>query len=188
MYNMKSVVDILSEIRIKKGISQKKIAERIGKSQKTIQNWENGIGRPDIDELCRWIRAVDENEMSIFLLYKYGAHALDPVDDVREKKRRIHEYVDQLMTDSEIDILYYLFSGLSGSSVYSYFQKIAADLSTPLEARIATAALIRSNYEMSDAIGLTPDDGPNVDIEMMTSAITAAADAVTKGNKVYKGL
>lgn len=98
----------------------------------------------------------------------------------------MHEYIDEMMTDSEIDVLYYLFSGLSGSSVYSYLQKIAADLSTPLEARIASAALIRSNYAMAEAIGVTPDGGPAVDVELMTKAITAAAEAVTKGKKVYR--
>lgn len=187
MYNTERLINLLTNIRIKKGISQQKIADAIGKTKKTVQNWEQGIGRPDITEVIRWIHAVDENEMSMFLLYKYGPHALDQVDDADEKKRRIHEYVDQFMTDTEVDILYYLLSGMSGSSVYSYMQKIAADLSTPLYARISTAALILSNYEIAGSIGEISDGAPKVDAEAFYEAITAAADAVTKGNKVYKG-
>ena len=45
----------LKALRINAGLTQKEVADRLGKSNKTISNWENGISFPepkDIDALC----------------------------------------------------------------------------------------------------------------------------------------
>lgn len=104
-----SVISYLIKARNEKGLSQQKIAEAIGKHKKTIQNWESGIGSPSIGDLFAWIHALDENEMKYMLLYKYGEKALDPVDDIDQKRERLHEFIDSFLTEPEIDILYYLF-------------------------------------------------------------------------------
>ncbi len=45
----------LKALRVNAGFSQKEIAKRLGKSNKTIVNWENGVTFPkpkDIDAIC----------------------------------------------------------------------------------------------------------------------------------------
>ncbi len=37
--------------REQKGLSQKEFAKRIGASNTTVSNWENGLSRPDVDTL-----------------------------------------------------------------------------------------------------------------------------------------
>ncbi len=45
----------LKALRVNAGFSQKEVAEKLGKSNKTIGKWENGVSFPkpkDIDALC----------------------------------------------------------------------------------------------------------------------------------------
>ena len=45
----------LKALRVNAGLTQKEVAEKLKKSNKTIGNWENGISFPepaDIDALC----------------------------------------------------------------------------------------------------------------------------------------
>lgn len=52
----KQTADILRELREKKGITRKEIAAIFGKSEKTVDAWENARTQPDICiffELCQ---------------------------------------------------------------------------------------------------------------------------------------
>ena len=42
---------IIRDARLKKGISQKELANLIGKSKNVISNWENGRNKPDADQI-----------------------------------------------------------------------------------------------------------------------------------------
>ena len=41
----------LKEIRMQKGITQEKLAKKIGNTQRNVSNWENGICEPDLKTL-----------------------------------------------------------------------------------------------------------------------------------------
>lgn len=45
----------LKALRVNAGLTQKQVAEKLNKSNKTICNWENGISYPDaldIEKIC----------------------------------------------------------------------------------------------------------------------------------------
>ncbi|RRS10563.1 XRE family transcriptional regulator [Pseudoalteromonas sp. J010] len=45
--------DDLRALRSRKGVSKQKMADKIGVSLKTIENWENGVGQPRIDQFLQ---------------------------------------------------------------------------------------------------------------------------------------
>lgn len=180
-----SVISYLIKARNEKGLSQQKIAESIGKHKKTIQNWESGIGSPSIGDLFAWIHALDENEMKYMLLYKYGEKALDPVDDIDQKRERLHEFIDSFLTEPEIDILYYLFSGMHGSSLYAYLQKVCADLSSPMQSRYITGNIIRQHYDLAEITGTLSPSAPPIDKEVYDSALRSSMIAAINGSSGY---
>lgn len=52
----KQTAQILRELREKKGMTRKEVAKELGKSEKTVDAWENSRTQPDIAtffELCR---------------------------------------------------------------------------------------------------------------------------------------
>ena len=56
----------LKELRIKMGLTQSELAEKVGVSENTIQNWENGKTMPKGDNLNQYLSALgikDQAEM-----------------------------------------------------------------------------------------------------------------------------
>lgn len=48
----------IKETRVKKGLSQARLAEVVGVTQQTISNWENGSGEPCASEILGLSRAL----------------------------------------------------------------------------------------------------------------------------------
>lgn len=49
----KSFGDRLTQLRESKGYLQRDVASRMGVKANTISNWEKGISRPNLDQLCQ---------------------------------------------------------------------------------------------------------------------------------------
>lgn len=65
----KQTAEILRELREKKGMTRKEIAGAFGKSEKTVDAWENARTQPDITtffELCR-LYGVENIEKTFML-------------------------------------------------------------------------------------------------------------------------
>jgi len=55
----------IKKYRELKGLTQKQLADAIGKSKNVISNWENGLNKPDADtiENLLWVLDVDANTL-----------------------------------------------------------------------------------------------------------------------------
>lgn len=54
----------LKELRVKKGLTQAELAEKVGVSENTIQNWENGKTVPKGDNWNQYLNALDITNFS----------------------------------------------------------------------------------------------------------------------------
>ncbi|MEO0629977.1 MAG: helix-turn-helix transcriptional regulator [Planctomycetota bacterium] len=52
-----TVPHLLRGTREDAGLTQRQLAERLGKSQQTVHSSETGSRRVDIGEFCRWVEA-----------------------------------------------------------------------------------------------------------------------------------
>lgn len=182
----RQIIDLLSKARVKCGMSQKRVADYIGVSRKTVQNWENGLGSPDIDQVKEWCEAIGENPMIIFTLFIFGeASGIDPKRS-EAKRSTVADYILLKMSDQEIDILYFLITGVSGSSPYPYLQKVGADLSCPISDRVNSAKLIQSNYELASQTHTTTPYAPPIDCEALEWAVMLGREAAISSRKNLK--
>lgn len=183
----KQIIELLSKARVKNGISQQKVADYIGVTRRTVQNWENDFGHPDLDQTKAWCEAIGENPMIIFTLFICGDAASGNPRRSQTKRELVIDYIQNKMSDEEIDILYFLFSGVSGSSPYAYMQKVGADLSCPIGDRVKSARLIQSNYELALGTDNTMPYSPRIDNDAFEYAVVLGRESALQNNKETRG-
>ena len=68
------------------GKTQEFMANGLGVSKKTIQNWEKGASAPDLYEGSEWFRVLGTNPMPYYLafLYPWLFDGIKPEDDDQE--------------------------------------------------------------------------------------------------------
>lgn len=54
-----TILGKLRRARAQAGRSQKEVAAWIGVSERTVHSWESAHTAPDLEQLCRWARALD---------------------------------------------------------------------------------------------------------------------------------
>lgn len=182
-HRSRQIIDLLSNARVKRGMSQTRVADHIGVSRKTVQNWENGLGAPDIDQVKDWCEAIGENPMIIFTLFIFGEASGTNLKRKDAKRTTVADYIMARMSDQEIDILFFLITGVSGSSPYPYLQKIGADLSCPISDRVNSAKLIQSSYEMASKTHMTTPYAPDIDCEALEWAVKLGKEAAISNRR-----
>jgi len=178
---------IWAESRADAGKTQEFMANGLGVSKKTIQNWENGVTAPDLFMGCEWFRVLGANPMPYYLSYLFPElfRSIVPEDD--------DEVIDQALTllvrnctMVEKRELLYLMAGHHGSSWYSLLQMFTAHCHTSLQSRVTAARTILENYEMEDLNGkLVCPYNVRPDLGILKSAVDAGKTAVLKKDSGY---
>jgi len=173
---------IWADSRADAGKTQEYMANGLGVSKKTIQNWENGVTAPDLYMGCEWFRVLGTNPMPYYLSYLFPElfRSIAPEDD--------DEVIDQAltllvrnMTMVEKRELLYLMAGRHGSSWYSLLQMFTAHCHTTMQSRVTAARTILENYEMEDLNGkLVCPYNVRPDLTMLKSAVEEGKLAVFK--------
>ena len=57
----------LSKARVSAGLSQREIAIRVQKGERTVQSWEKGNTSPDSDEIMDWCTACGVSPITVFM-------------------------------------------------------------------------------------------------------------------------
>ena len=134
------------------GKTQEFMANGLGVSKKTIQNWEKGASAPDLYEGSEWFRVLGTNPMPYYLafLYPWLFDGIKPEDDDQEIEQALLFLVKN-MTSVEKREMLYLMAGRHGSPWYS-----AADVHRPLPLLPALPGHRRPYYfgELRDGHGL----------------------------------
>lgn len=179
---------IWRQSRYDAGVSQEYLANHIGVSRKTIQNWENGVSAPDFNQSSKWFEALGINPLPYFLGYIYPENMGNISAKVSDERigKALKELIDDLPIEGKRQLLY-LFYGDHGSSPRAVLNLITAHLHLPMRERIAQADIIVDSYEMDDATGnLVGKEHIKPDIQLVKKAISKAKDAVMAGNVGYQ--
>lgn len=178
---------IWSRSRAQAGKTQEFMAEGLGVSKKTIQNWENGVTAPDLFTGSEWFRVLGVNPLPYYLDFlfpeMFEKHPSEQDDDVIEDT--LIELIRN-MTAVEKRELLYLMAGQHGSPWYSLLQMFTAHCHTSMQSRVNAARLILENYEMDCAAGadvcsedIQPDTG------FLANAVDEGKNAVLKHAEGY---
>ena len=87
--------NMLAKSRTDAGKTRKQMAQALGKSVTTIQNWESGIGEPGYRTLEKWFSVLGLNMEKYILSYRYPDKFLT-VDNTEIEKMVdcIHAYIN----------------------------------------------------------------------------------------------
>ena len=173
--------------RTRSGLSQQKLAARMGVNRGTIANWEQGLAAISLPMAMRWFTYCGVSVaryMDACIHPGLLEHLEDDPSDM--EKRQI--LIDAMMECSsyEIDALLYIRYGDHGSDHIGVLTEILANLHTPLKDRVAVCRMASGNYEMAQATGTDPDpNGTAPKMEILYQAQDAGTEAAMKSNDSY---
>ena len=173
--------------RMRSGLSQQKLAAKMGVNRGTVANWEQGLAAISLPMAMRWFTCCGVSVaryMDACIHPGLLEHLEDDLSDL--EKRRI--LIDAMMECSsyEIDALLYIRYGDHGSDHIGVLTEILANLHTPLKDRVAVCRMVSGNYEMAQATGTDTDpNGTAPKMEILYQAQDAGTDAAMNSNDSY---
>lgn len=173
--------------RMRSGLSQQKLAAKMGVNRGTIANWEQGLAAISLPMAMRWFTCCGVSVaryMDACIHPGLLEHLEDDLSDL--EKRRI--LIDAMMECSsyEIDALLYIRYGDHGSDHIGVLTEILANLHTPLKDRVTVCRTVSNNYEIAQATGTDPDpNGTAPKMEILYQAQDAGTEAAMKSNDSY---
>lgn len=173
--------------RMRSGLSQQKLAAKMGVNRGTIANWEQGLAAISLPMAMRWFTCCGVSVaryMDACIHPGLLEHLEDGLSDL--EKRRI--LIDAMMECSsyEIDALLYIRYGDHGSDHIGVLTEILANLHMPLKDRVAVCRMVSGSYEMAQATGTDPDpNGTAPKMEILYQAQDAGTEAAMKSNDSY---
>ena len=162
------------------GKTQEFMANGLGVSKKTIQNWEKGASAPDLFEGSEWFRVLGTNPLPYYLafLYPWLFDGIMPEDNDEEIEQALLFLVKN-MTPVEKRQMLYLMAGRHGSPWYSLLQLFTAHCHCSLRSRVTAARTILENYEMDQASGTSVcPDNIQPDMKMLHHAVEEGKQSV----------
>ena len=177
----------LEMARMRSGLSQQKLAARMGVNRGTIANWEQGLAAISLPMARRWFTCCGVSVaryMDACIHPGLLEHLEDDLFDM--EKRKI--LIDAMMECSsyEIDALLYMRYGDHGSDHIGVLTEGLANLHTPLKDRVSVCRMVSGNYEIAQATGTDPDpNGTAPKMEILYQAQDAGTEAAMKSNDSY---
>ena len=175
---------ILTRSRQDSGVSQRYMAKAMGKSERTIQNWE-GSSEPSFLEVCTWFHILNKN-----VLY-YLRNALNPEEpvEVDEKDKALREdlvkHFDLAGMDELCKVSYLVF-GDHGSYWSAVLELMIEHICTPLDQRVMMARAISVSYELDGHERILQDKSILPDMDYLNMCIKLSTEAAKQGENSYK--
>lgn len=168
------------------GKSQSYVANKLGVSKSSVQNWEYGVSFPSILTVFKWFDAVD---VPIMPYVTYVCHSrlkdLQPTAAIDEKRKHLHRLIDEY-PEHTIDELLFMFEGEHGASVAGALDGFTAYLHLPLKTRVSIMQNIGTNYLLHQADdSLISKNKVMPDTEVLHEYVQAGVKASLLGKNTY---
>lgn len=172
-------------------VSQRELAERLGRDKRTVQKWESGemkISMEDFLEIfdalhvavepySKWIRHPE--------LFPNGLADINKFNHDKRRSALVHYYGRQA-SPVEVEQEYYILFADHGSDYYGMRQQRIANLQTPLRDRRRICGQIIGNYYEARELGaLTDPNGPQPNMDILLACYRASAESVRNGSNRY---
>lgn len=129
------------------GKSQKYMAQALGKSVTTIQNWESGIGEPTYRILEKWFSVLGLNMSYYIRCYQTNSN-YHQTTDISNLKNQIHKYINTELTSFEIEQLAFcMFDNLHLPYTEQLNLLTAINVCKPMY-NLHTFQMIYNNYQL----------------------------------------
>lgn len=179
----------LSKARVSAGLSQREIAIRVQKGERTVQSWEKGDTSPDSDEIMDWCTACGVSPITVFMEVMHPDLYAVP-DGQKEDAaidKELHTLV-QALPPLTRRLLLFVLKGRHGSGPPAVISEMAANLHCPLNNRVTVCGTIIDQYSFAKIRGLDPcPDEPHPPIEDLKANYASGRTASENGALGYIG-
>ena len=185
------VAEAITSARESAKVSQRELADRLGRDKRTIQKWEKGEMKLALED---FLAIFDALKVPVEPYSKWIRHPeLFPkgLADIREfsadkKRSALLDYYREQAAPLEVEQEYYILFATHGSSHYGIRQECMANLQTPLRDRKRICGQIISNYEEAKLTGmLTDPEGTQPDMELLHACYKASERSIQNGENYY---
>lgn len=177
----------LDMARMRSGLSQQKLAARMGVNRGTVANWEQGLAAISLPMAMRWFTCCGVSVaryMDACIHPGLLEHLEDDLSGMEKRKILIDAMMECPLY--EVDALLYIRYGDHGSDHIGVLTEILANLHTPLKDRVTVCRMVSGNYEIAQATGTDPDpNGTAPKMEILYQAQDAGTEAAMKSNDSY---
>lgn len=185
------VAEAIVAARQDAGVSQRALAERLGRDRRTIQKWEKGEMKITLED---FLDILDALKIPVEAYSKWIRNPeLFPrgLDDIRgfstdKKRSALADYYNHQASPLEVEQEYYFLFANHGSSCDGMYQQWMANLMTPLRDRKRICGQIIDNYNEALATGaITDPDAPQPNMEVLRACYEASSQSVQNGDSGY---
>ena len=143
------LANMFRESRNRSGKSQEWVANKLGVSKKSVQNWESGMSTPNLITTFEWFNVIGIPMYPFFMSVLHPIEIADINKNTEEEKLRkaLNVYIQEMPEHYIRELLYFCF-GNHGSSPNGVLEILTAYLHLPLTMRISIAQSIATNYEI----------------------------------------
>lgn len=185
---MKRYAHMLANARYDMGYSQEYMANALGKTKKTIHNWETGKSFPNSFEMCDWFYVLGMNPTPYFLEFcnEETMYRISAADNDKRIMKALAELIPNLPHNYSRALMYLLYGSWNGDPE-SVLQMMLAYAHLPLHCRTIIASSICDIYEMfemRDGLKDTEHIMPNMNL--LRKAVENGKEAVSRGADGYQ--
>ena len=167
------VAKALEMARAESGLSQQKLADKMGVGRTSIFRYEQGTMTPDAPTIIKWFVCPG-------LLESLAGDA-----STERKRETLIEHIKDAHPQ-EIDLLCYLIYGNHGSDYLAVLCEMVANLHTTLRDRVSVCRTVTGHYEMAQATKTDPDpDGTQPNMQILYQAQDCGEASAMKRNDSY---
>lgn len=181
------VAKALEMARAKAGLSQEKLAKRLGISKPTVASRERGTSPVTLADIINWCVAcsIPARRCMDACIYPGLLDYLQEDISTAEKRQILHAAVDE-MSNYEVDGWLYLYYGDHGSDPMGVLTEVLANLHTPLRDRVSIVNAIIGHYEMTQSTKTDPDpNGTQPVMDVVRQARDCGQKAALQGVDAY---
>ena len=143
------------------GVSQRELADRLGRDKRTIQKWEKGEMKIALED---FLAVFDALKVQVEPYSKWIRHPelfLNGLSDILQystdkKRKALGDFYRCQASPMEVEQEYYFLFADHGSDYHGMYQQWMANLLTPLRDRRRICAQIIENYNEALATGPSP--------------------------------
>lgn len=187
----KRIAEAITFARESVGVSQRELADRIGRDKRTLQKWEKGEMKISLEDFVRIFEAL---RLSVEPYSKWIRHpdlfprGMEDINDfdTNQKRAALVAFYGRQASPLEVEQDYYILFGDHGSNYYGIRQQQLANLQTPLRDRKRICRQIIDNYnEAVEAKTLTDPDAPQPNMGLLLACYEASAESIRQGENRY---
>lgn len=178
------IAALLRKMRLKRGLSIRKMAEHVDIDDHTWSKYETGQSLPNVADFLYICDEMGENILPKMLRLIYPEMYTD--DDTTEIRDSVCSYFRDIATDNAVKDMHYLISGSHGSSLMAQIQMFVMIDHLPMDYRVAVADLVDTLWRLAESRGeLVETDKAMPDVQLFRAALVKGTHAAYTNDQSY---